>query len=147
MGEITKPCEGCLVGQSVKERVAEIGSPGDVESAECDAGIRAFESEYSATAAGQHGCLQGDLDSIGTTGAQDSPSLFLSGEEGDQLFQEEQQRIYKAYSEAYSNFFRVHMPDTGVPSRFTVHVMDFPDKAASYEFYSVGLYQPALHGA
>ena len=63
------------------------------------------------------------------------------------LFQEEQQRIYKAYSEAYSNFFRDHMPDTGVPSRFTVHVMDFPDKAASYEFYSVGLYQPALHRA
>ena len=29
------------------------------------------------------------------------------------------------------------MPDTGVPSRFTVHVVDFPDKAASYEFYSV----------
>ena len=64
-----------------------------------------------------------------------------------QLFQEEQQRIYKAYAEAYSGFFRDHMPDTGVPSRFTVHVMDFPDKAASYEFYSVGLYQPALHGA
>jgi hypothetical protein len=39
------------------------------------------------------------------------------------------------------------MPDTGVPSRFTVHVMDFPDKAASYEFYSVGLHQPALHRA
>ena len=37
------------------------------------------------------------------------------------------------------------MPDTGVPSRFTVHVVDFPDKAASYEFYSVGLYQPDLH--
>ena len=63
------------------------------------------------------------------------------------LFQEEQQRIYRAYSEAYSDFFRDHMPETGVPSRFTVHVMDFPDKAASYEFYSVGLYQPALHRA
>ncbi len=63
-----------------------------------------------------------------------------------QRFQEEQQRIYKEYSAAYSGFFRDHMPDTGVPSRFTVHVVDFPDKAASYEFYSVGLYQPALHG-
>ena len=63
-----------------------------------------------------------------------------------QRFLEEQQRIYKEYAEAYSNFFRDHMPDCGVPSRFTVHVVDFPDKAASYEFYSVGLYQPALHG-
>ncbi len=63
-----------------------------------------------------------------------------------QRFEEEQQRIYKDYSAAYSGFFRDHMPDTGVPARFTVHVMDFPDKAASYEFYSVGLYQPALHG-
>jgi hypothetical protein len=62
-----------------------------------------------------------------------------------QKFQEEQQRIYKEYSQAYSDFFADHMGHTGVPSRFTVHVMDFPDKAASYEFYSVGLYQPALH--
>ena len=60
-------------------------------------------------------------------------------------FSAEQQRLYKEYGEAYSGFFRDHMPDTGVPSRFTVHVVDFPDKAASYEFYSVGLYQPSLH--
>lgn len=60
-------------------------------------------------------------------------------------FAAEQQRLYKDYAEAYSSFFRDHMPDTGVPSRFTVHVVDFPDKAASYEFYSVGLYQKALH--
>mgnify|MGYP001418234887 FL=1 len=56
-------------------------------------------------------------------------------------FYEEQQRIYKEYSEAYSSFFAEQMPDTGVPPRFTVHVADFPDKAASYEFYGVGLYQ------
>ncbi len=62
-----------------------------------------------------------------------------------QRFQEEQQRLYKEYAAAYSAFFAEHMPHTGVPARFTVHVMDFPDKAASYEFYSVGLYQPALH--
>jgi hypothetical protein len=62
-----------------------------------------------------------------------------------QGFAEEQQRIYTAYSKAYSGFFRDHMADTGVPARFTVHVVDFPDKAASYEFYSVGLYQPGLH--
>jgi len=60
-------------------------------------------------------------------------------------FHEEQQRIYKEYAEAYSTFFAEEMPDTGVPSRFTVHVVDFPDKAASYEFYSVGLYQKSLH--
>ena len=57
----------------------------------------------------------------------------------------EQQRLYKEYAEAYSGFFRDHMAHTGVPSRFTVHVVDFPDKAASYEFYSVGLFQPGLH--
>lgn len=60
-------------------------------------------------------------------------------------FHAEQQRLYKEYAAAYSGFFRDHMSQTGVPSRFTVHVVDFPDKAASYEFYSVGLYQPALH--
>ena len=63
-----------------------------------------------------------------------------------QLFKEEQERIYKDYAEAYSGFFRDHMPEGGVPARITVHVVDFPDKAASYEFYSVGLYQKALHG-
>ncbi len=62
-----------------------------------------------------------------------------------QGFAAEQQRLYKEYAEAYSGFFRDHMPGCGVPARFTVHVVDFPDKAASYEFYSVGLYQPALH--
>ncbi|MFH1568992.1 MAG: hypothetical protein ABIL09_13430 [Gemmatimonadota bacterium] len=60
-------------------------------------------------------------------------------------FHEEQQRLYREYAEAYSGFFRDHMASTGVPSRFTVHLFDFPDKAASYEFYSVGLFQPALH--
>ncbi|MCC7264247.1 MAG: hypothetical protein IT369_17185 [Candidatus Latescibacteria bacterium] len=62
-----------------------------------------------------------------------------------QGFAAEQQRLYKEYAEAYSGFFRDHMPGCGVPARFTVHVVDFPDKAASYEFYSVGLYQKALH--
>jgi hypothetical protein len=62
-----------------------------------------------------------------------------------QGFAAEQQRLYKEYAEAYRGFFRDHMPGCGVPARFTVHVVDFPDKAASYEFYSVGLYQPAVH--
>jgi len=62
-----------------------------------------------------------------------------------QKYHEEQQRLYKDYAQTYSGFFRDHMPDTGVPARFTVHLIDFPDKAASYEFYSVGLYQKSLH--
>ena len=33
------------------------------------------------------------------------------------------------------------LPDHGVPARFTVHLVDVPDAAASYEFYSVGLLQ------
>ena len=59
-------------------------------------------------------------------------------------FHEEQQRIYKEYSEAYSRFFAEHMSGRGVPARFTVHVADFPDKAASYEFCGVGLYQKPI---
>ena len=46
-------------------------------------------------------------------------------------------RLRKAYAEAYQAFFRDYLPDNGVPARFTVHLMDVPDKAASYEFYSV----------
>ena len=56
----------------------------------------------------------------------------------------EQDRLRKAYAEAYQAFFRDYLPENGVPARFTVHLMDVPDKAASYEFYSVGLYQKAL---
>ena len=56
----------------------------------------------------------------------------------------EQDRLRKAYAEAYSSFFADNLPDNGVPSRFTVHLVDVPDKAASYEFYSTALYQRAL---
>ena len=56
----------------------------------------------------------------------------------------EQDRLRKAYAEAYSGFFRDYLPDNGVPARFTVHLVDVPDKAASYEFYSTALYQKAL---
>jgi hypothetical protein len=59
-------------------------------------------------------------------------------------FKTEQDRLYKAYAEAYSSYFAEHLPDNGVPSRFTVHVVDVPDKAASYEFYGVALLQRAL---
>ena len=56
----------------------------------------------------------------------------------------EQQRLYKAYAEGYRNFFRDYLPDNGVPTRFTVNLVDLPDKAASYEFYGTALYQKAL---
>jgi hypothetical protein len=56
----------------------------------------------------------------------------------------EQDRLRKAYAEAYQAFFQNYMPDNGVPARFTVHVVDVPDKAASYEFYGTALYQKAL---
>lgn len=56
-------------------------------------------------------------------------------------FAAEQQRLRTAYAEAYSSFFADELPDNGVPCRFTVHLTDVPDTAASYEFYSVGLLQ------
>ncbi|MBN1935590.1 MAG: hypothetical protein JW934_13060 [Anaerolineae bacterium] len=56
----------------------------------------------------------------------------------------EQDRLRAAYAEAYCAFFRDYLPDNGVPARFTVHLLDVPDKAASYEFYSTALYQRAL---
>lgn len=56
----------------------------------------------------------------------------------------EQERLREAYAKAYRGFFKEQCPDNGVPARFTVHVVDVPDKAASYEFYGVALYQQAL---
>jgi hypothetical protein len=56
----------------------------------------------------------------------------------------EQERLRKAYAEAYRDFFRDYLPENGVPARFTVHVVDVPDKAASYEFYGTALYQKAM---
>jgi hypothetical protein len=53
----------------------------------------------------------------------------------------EQQRLRDAYRKAYAAYFREHCPDNGLPARFTVHVVDVPDRAASYEFYGVALYQ------
>lgn len=53
----------------------------------------------------------------------------------------EQQRLRKAYAEAYGGFFAERLPDHGLPCRFTVHLTDVPDQAASYEFYSTALLQ------
>ena len=59
-------------------------------------------------------------------------------------YAKEQERLRQAYRRAYSTFFREHCPGKGVPARFTVHVVDVPDRAASYEFYATALYQKSL---
>ena len=56
-------------------------------------------------------------------------------------FAEEIKRLRAAYAKGYADFFAEYMPENGLPARFTVHVVDVPDQAASYEFYSVGLLQ------
>ncbi len=56
----------------------------------------------------------------------------------------EQDRLRKAYADAYSRYFADNLPENGVPARFTVHLLDVPDRAASYEFYGTALYQRAL---
>jgi hypothetical protein len=53
----------------------------------------------------------------------------------------EQKRLREAYARGYAGFFATHLPEHGLPCRFTVHLTDVPDQAASYEFYSVGLIQ------
>jgi len=59
-------------------------------------------------------------------------------------YAEEQKRLREAYARAYSGFFRDNLPANGVPCRFTVHLVDVPDTAASYEFYSTALLQKSL---
>jgi len=59
-------------------------------------------------------------------------------------FTEEKERLRRAYADAYAGFFATHLPDNGVPARFTVHVVDVPDTAASYEFYGTALLQRSL---
>ncbi|MBC8229534.1 hypothetical protein H8E77_08310 [bacterium] len=59
-------------------------------------------------------------------------------------YAKEQERLRQAYAKAYRNYFKEHLPDNGVPARFTVHVVDVPDQAASYEFYGTALYQKCL---
>jgi hypothetical protein len=59
-------------------------------------------------------------------------------------FAAEQDRLKKEYAEAYAAYFADNLPDNGVPARFTVHVVDVPDKAASYEFYGTALLQRSL---
>jgi hypothetical protein len=56
-----------------------------------------------------------------------------------------QDRLRKSYANAYGEYFRRHLPENGLPARFTVHVVDVPDKAASYEFYGTALRQRSLN--
>ena len=56
-------------------------------------------------------------------------------------FAAEQLRLRQAYARGYADFFATRLPEHGLPARFTVHLVDVPDSAASYEFYSVGLLQ------
>jgi hypothetical protein len=56
----------------------------------------------------------------------------------------ELERLRAAYAKAYAGYFKDHCPENGLPARFTVHVLDVPDRAASYEFYATALYQQAL---
>ena len=59
-------------------------------------------------------------------------------------YAEAQDKLRREYAEGYRSFFADYLPDNGVPARFTVHLLDVPDKAASYEFYGTALYQRAL---
>lgn len=59
----------------------------------------------------------------------------------------EQNRLRQAYAEAYADFFATRLPDHGLPCRFTVNVVDVPDKAASFEFYGIALQQRGLQTA
>ncbi len=55
-------------------------------------------------------------------------------------------RLRKAYANAYSGYFSERLPAHGVPVRFTVHLLDVPDQAASYEFYTTALLQKSAAG-
>lgn len=50
-------------------------------------------------------------------------------------------RLRKAYARSYAGYFRDNLPEHGVPVRFTVHLLDVPDQAAAYEFYTTALLQ------
>ncbi len=76
-----------------------------------------------------------EVHAFGTQPKAPDPRLDPAG------YQAELERLRGAYARAYRNFFKERCPDNGVPARFTVHVVDVPDQAASYEFYAVGLLQ------
>ena len=83
-----------------------------------------------------------DFTEIHAFGCQPKSPSPLSDPAG---YRREQERLRAAYRKAYSTFFKEKCPQNGVPARFTVHVVDVPDEAASYEFYGTALYQRTLH--
>jgi hypothetical protein len=82
-----------------------------------------------------------DFLEIHAFGAQPKSPSPLSDPAG---YAREQERLRAAYARAYAAFFRERCPENGLPARFTVHLVDFPDRAASYEFYGTALFQRAL---
>ena len=79
-----------------------------------------------------------EMHAFGTQPKSPNPQLDPVG------YQAELERLRSAYALAYRNFFKQHCPENGLPARFTVHVVDVPDQAASYEFYATALYQKAM---
>ena len=56
----------------------------------------------------------------------------------------EKKRIRQAYSSAYARYWAEHMPENGLPARFTVYLEELPDSEASYELCATALYQNSL---
>ena len=54
---------------------------------------------------------------------------------------EEKQRVREAYGKAYAKYWKINMPDNGLPARFTVYLEDLPDRQASYELSATALLQ------
>jgi hypothetical protein len=61
-----------------------------------------------------------------------------------QEYADECTRLRTEYGTAYRKYFDER--DMAFPCRYTVHLVDSPDTAASYEFYSVGLLQKGGSG-
>ena len=59
-------------------------------------------------------------------------------------FAAEKKRIRPAYAEAYAAYWEEHMPENGMPARFTVYLEELPDSEASYELSATALYQRSL---
>jgi hypothetical protein len=60
---------------------------------------------------------------------------------------EEKRRVREAYGKAYAKYWQDHMPENGLPVRFTVYLEDLPDRQASYEFSATALLQRNKTGA
>ena len=56
-------------------------------------------------------------------------------------FAAEKGRIRQAYSDAYAEYWKKKMPESGLPARFTVYLEELPDSEASYELCATALLQ------